>query len=52
MSLTQQLLLRALLAQFWQPPYERPLVGWGTWKHDRYFCCLTWANRLEMSWAT
>lgn len=30
------LLLRALVASFWDKPYEHKLIHWGTQLHDRF----------------
>ncbi len=49
MSLTQQLLIRALVAKFWDRPYEESLIDWRTSLHDRFLLpYYTWKDFGEV----
>ncbi len=51
MAAVQVLLLRSAIAAFWQTPYERRLVRWGTRLHDDFmlpsFCEADFRDALE-----
>jgi len=51
MSLTQQLLMRAMVARFWEKPYKGKPVHFGTQLHDRFllphFCAQDFNDVVE-----
>ncbi len=49
MSLTQQLLIRGIVAACWDKPYDKPLRHWGTQLHDKFLLPhFVWADLCSL----